>query len=100
MSASASNSIPSNDGRGKASLLPWLLLALVALVAFAWWAYETTDPVFGRFEGDAQLLALVHRDDVERRPIEDDVEPLPRRVGLHAKPVEPARFHRGARRRS
>ena len=49
----------------------------------------------GRFEGDAQLLALVHRDDVERRPIEDDVEPLPRRIDLDAKPVEPARFRRG-----
>src|SRR5205085_6661349 len=51
-------------------------------------------------EGDAQLLALIHRDDVERRPIEDDVEPLPRRIGLDAKPVEPARFRRGTRRRS
>ena len=54
----------------------------------------------GRFEGDAQLLALAHRDDVERRPIQDDVEPLPRRIGLDAKTVEPARFRRETRRRS
>ena len=69
MSASASNPIPSNEGRGKASLLPWLLLALAALAAFAWWAYETTDPVFGRFEGDVVTKWIT--DDLEMELVKD-----------------------------
>jgi hypothetical protein len=43
----------------------------------------------GRLEGDPQLLALRHRDDVERRPVEDDVDALARCVDLDPEAVEP-----------
>ena len=69
MSASNGNPLPSNECRGKASLLRWLLLAFVALVAFAWWAYETTDPVFGRFEGDVVTKWIT--DDLEMELVTD-----------------------------
>src|ERR1051326_2821915 len=41
-----------------------------------------------RFEHGAQLVALRHFDDVERRPIEHHVGALARGVGLEAKAVE------------
>ena len=42
-------------------------------------------------EGYPQLLALGHRNHIQRRPIEHDVAALVRRVDLDAKPVELAR---------
>ena len=41
-----------------------------------------------RLEHQPQLVALRHRDDVERRPVEDDVGALARRVDLDAEAVE------------
>ena len=41
-----------------------------------------------RLEHQAKLVALRHRDDVERRPVEDDVGALARRVDLDAEAVE------------
>ena len=45
-----------------------------------------------------QLLALGHRNHIQRRPIEHDVAALVRRVDLDAKPVELARQSRDERR--
>ena len=41
-----------------------------------------------RLERDAQLLAREHADDVERRPVEDDVGAFARRVDLDTEAVE------------
>ena len=44
-----------------------------------------------RLEHEAKLVALRHRDDVERRPVEDDVGALARGVDLDAEAVEALR---------
>ena len=49
-------------------------------------------------EGHPQLLALDHRNHIQRRPVEDDVAALMRGVDLDAKPVELARQGREERR--
>ncbi|MNJ78471.1 hypothetical protein D3C77_762340 [compost metagenome] len=41
-----------------------------------------------RFEGLAQLVALAHGDDVQRRAVEDDVGALAGRVDLDPEAVE------------
>src|SRR6266566_778502 len=53
--------------------------------------HDDSDAPFGveRLEGRAQLLSLGHRDDVERRPVEDDIGALARRIDLDPEPVEP-----------
>src|SRR5439155_26210380 len=43
----------------------------------------------GGLERDAQLIALVHRDDVERRPVEDEIDAFARGIDLDPKAVEP-----------
>jgi hypothetical protein len=41
-----------------------------------------------RLEHETKLVALRHRDDVERRPVENDIGPLARFVDLDAEAVE------------
>ena len=45
--------------------------------------------VVDRFEHQAQLVALRHLDDVERRPIENHVGALAFGIDFDAKPVKP-----------
>src|SRR5207248_296617 len=52
----------------------------------------------GGLEGDAQLFALTHRDDVERRPVEDDVDAFLRGIDLDPEAVEPVGLRRAPRR--
>ena len=40
------------------------------------------------FEDAAQLVALTHGNDIERRAVEDNVGALPRRIDFDAKAVE------------
>jgi hypothetical protein len=47
----------------------WLLAAIVAALACWWWAYESTDPAFGRYEGD--VIAKWLNDDVEMELVKD-----------------------------
>jgi hypothetical protein len=58
--------------------------------------YDDADAVVGieRLEGDAQVLALRHRNDVERRPIEDHIGTLAPGVDLDAETVERAGDYR------
>jgi Protein of unknown function (DUF1353) len=53
----------------KSRLLKYLLLAGIAVAAYSWWAYESTDPAFGRFRGD--VVAKWLNDDVEMELVED-----------------------------
>ncbi len=41
-----------------------------------------------RLEHEAKLIALVHLDDVERRPVEHDIGAFARRIDLDAEAVE------------
>src|SRR5262249_39891420 len=52
-----------------------------------------------RLEGEAQLIALRHLDDVERRPVENDVGPLLGGINLDVKTVEFAKTRIKERRR-
>ena len=53
----------------KSRLLKYLLLAGMAVAAYWWWAYETTDPAFGRFEGDVVTKWIT--DDLEMELVKD-----------------------------
>ena len=53
-----------------------------------------------RLEHGAQLLALGHRDDVERRPVEDHIGALPLGIDLEAEAVETIGERRQQRRGS
>src|SRR5262249_18548049 len=50
-----------------------------------------------RFEYEAQLIALGHFDDIERRPVEDDGGSLPGRVNLDAEAMERGKARVGER---
>src|SRR6476469_9945961 len=41
-----------------------------------------------RFETQPQLIALWHRNDIERRPVEDDIRPLLSNIDFHTKTVK------------
>lgn len=47
----------------------WLLAVIVAGLAYWWWAHESTDPAFGRYEGDVVAKWLNH--DVEMELVDD-----------------------------
>jgi hypothetical protein len=49
-------------------LLRSLLVVLLACAAYFWWAYEATDPAFGRYEGD--VVAKWITDDLEMELVE------------------------------
>jgi hypothetical protein len=46
----------------------WLVVVLLASAAYLWWASETTDPAFGRFEGNVVTKWIT--DDLEMELVE------------------------------
>lgn len=46
----------------------WLVVVLLACAAYLWWAFETTDPAFGKYEGD--VIAKWTTDDLEMELVE------------------------------
>lgn len=58
-----------NENRKKGSRwVGWLLAAILACGAYAWWAFEETDPAFGRFEGNVVTKWIT--DDLEMELVE------------------------------
>jgi hypothetical protein len=49
-------------------LLRWIAVVTIAVAAYFWWAHETTDPAFGRYEGD--VVAKWITDDLEMELVE------------------------------
>lgn len=66
-----SSPIP-NPGTTTAKKSRWVKLVLLAAIAGAvywWWAYESTDPVFGRFRGNVVTKWIT--DDLEMQLVDD-----------------------------
>jgi hypothetical protein len=61
---SATSELPKRGSR----FVRFLLVAIVACAAYLWWAYEATDPAFGRFEGDVVTKWIT--DDLEMELVE------------------------------
>jgi hypothetical protein len=67
--ADDSNQSPTANTAKRPRAMRWLVIAIVAAVAFWWWAHESTDPVFGRYEGD--VIAKWITDDLEMELVQD-----------------------------
>jgi hypothetical protein len=48
------DSVPDNDAqaRKRPRVFRWIVVLLIAVGAYLWWAYELTDPAFGSYEGE------------------------------------------------
>jgi hypothetical protein len=64
-----STPIPSAVTARKSRYLKLLLLAAIAGAVYCWWAYQSTDSAFGRFEGEVVTKWIT--DDLEMQLIED-----------------------------
>ncbi len=65
------SSVPTTNGAPakKSRWVKFVLLAAIAGAVYWWWAYESTDPAFGRFQGNVATKWIT--DDLEMQLVDD-----------------------------